>query len=310
MDGYKSFGSFAPLYVDATRYLIQGIDPRQGRSALAVLQELANHADPVGTCFCGIRRLAQMTRYSAPTVERALNLLSELGYVHEIQITDHYGRSKWHWIISPQVLWISPDYIDMALDLWGKSSICKGIFTKHTQPPLTSFNQQQPAVNQNNQQNHHHLTTSSKDEGFAPETDYQLEPEPQREAQASDQSTQPAFLNNDYQSTPPAQSAPSSAKRNQPKNKNSAAARSAINDPLTDGMSEAVARRLSNWGGTTLAQARGYVMQYGRDRVSEMMESIKGEKGVHNPIGIMCYRLDKGIKPEKVDFNQLLGISK
>jgi hypothetical protein len=303
MDGYKSFGSFAPLYVDATRYLIQGIDPRQGRSALAVLQELANHADPVGTSYCGIRRLAEMTRYSPPTVERALNLLSELDYVHQIQITDHYGRSKWHWIISPKVLWISPDYIDLAIDLWEKSSICKEIFTKHTQPPLTSFNQQQPAVNHNNQPNHHHPTTSSKDEGFTPEIDNpEIETEPQREAQTP-KFAQPPFVQNGYQpqSTHQARSAPTSAKRNQPIKKNSAAARIAINEALTDGLSEAVAVRLSRWGGTTLAQARGYVMQYGRDRVAEMMESIKGEKGVHNPLGVMCYRLDQGIKPEKAD---------
>jgi hypothetical protein len=66
LDNYTSFGSCAPLYIDAKRQL------SQDRVAFYVLNALADHADKYGICWLGTKRLAALTHDSESAVEKAL----------------------------------------------------------------------------------------------------------------------------------------------------------------------------------------------------------------------------------------------
>jgi hypothetical protein len=307
----KAFGSFAPLYIEPKRRLVSELEPKFKNSAVAVLDELAAHADEYGLCWPGIHRLATLCRYSPATIQQALDILGSYDYVH-VHL-DPLGVRPPAYQLSPWVLYIAEDQLDYALDLWNKSSYVKQILTLVEEPesltrPIT---RKEPESRTKNITTTTTKTDSSNAEKASQEIDIQREAQESGNNARKDQKRQSPYhsaqsAKNSALSTDNLPS--SSAKRNQPKSKDSAAARKSISDPLTDSLAEAVARRLSNWGNTPLVQARGYVATFGRDQVAEMMMAISGEKAVKNPIGLLVYRLENGIKPEKVERHELYGI--
>jgi hypothetical protein len=167
MDGYQSFGSFAPVYTSVAQRLMEDRD----RIGVHVLYAIAQHADPKGVAFPGLQRLSKLTGYAESSCSTAINRLVDLGY---LRLHRHVLRSRGTEVldyqVSPYALWIRPELVDEALTLWDQA-IVMHIDTEYVQPAFepdaVNQLQNQRQHNQLQNQHHHHQYSNGKNETAA-----------------------------------------------------------------------------------------------------------------------------------------------
>lgn len=303
---YTSFGNFAPLYTEPKRRLVQELDPSIKNAVIGVLDELAAHSDERGISWPGTRRLCDLCRYAPTTIENALSVLVDYGYL--LIRVDHITRSR-SFQLSPYVLYIAPDHIEGALFLWNEGSYVKRTLINVEEPESTpesepvpepvSVTSIKPTPDQRPAWMMAGPITPHPDEIPYPEgvdTARLDDDDGQREAQTPAQRGAPRYYPKpEYQNTTPAQRAkqeqrvaPQTQKPNVPR---------AISEPLTALSEEATAKLITSWrGGTTLPQARGIVRAYGATVVQKHMMAIDGQKGVRNPVGLLLFHLKNDVR--------------
>lgn len=118
--GYKSFGTFAPIYTDARRYLYRELSLRDARPAHMVLIALAEHAGPLGTMFeLSENRLMDVSALSRDKVKQGMAIMISLGWLKQHQTYMPTRRkSQVDWQLCPYVLYIAPHVISETFELW------------------------------------------------------------------------------------------------------------------------------------------------------------------------------------------------
>lgn len=305
MDDYKSFGSFAPVYIEARRALFDKFDTKLARPACAVFMELASHADSYGGGFCGVQRLAKLTHYSPTTVEHALELLSQLDYIRQQSSVDNFGREKAFWQLSPYAMWISPACIDVALKMWESGAICEDFFTKNSGQLSRNLDESYTTrsltretrdfqKNQNNQKNHHHQKTAPEKR----DSD-ELENSP---AENPDQHEVPKSGPDQHEVPKQQRKAQTELRPSVPPENVREIDFALCRQPLSDFSAETTANKLATWGcGSRLAQARHLVQQHGWKKVEIGMALVSRMPGVKNPQGLLRKQLNLGLLDKAVD---------
>lgn len=301
---YKAFGSFAPVYTEAKRYLMDH-ENTFGRTCVMVLDALAQHANPLGLLYAGYKRLMDVTAYSETTVRRALAFLFELDWVRKVEIeVPELGETVARWQISPAILWIANEQISRALELWKNAAvICNEII--HEQPD--SFNQipdqiPEPATypdpqptNQPNQPRKGSWLdgiASADFEGEEPLNDGKGE-EPEKQKDKAQSATS-------REATTSAKREPS-AKRESTSPPYSAAPPPPLSEckmPLPDQWDEKLAERIKANMATRMPQARQLIRQHGRDQVllgiRWLMEEQKKPYVIKSEFALLKWWLDRG----------------
>jgi hypothetical protein len=311
---YKSYGSYTPIYREARRALYDHLYADQAHQVDIVLDAIAEHCSPVGSCFPGIKRLMEISRYGEGTVRRAVEELSRLDYIREHEEISAARQTRLvTWQISPWVLWISKDNIDIAEQLWqaGKPvSLYRNEMCKEQPTPESStrIQHQEPAPLTNTR------TTTTTYSSNSQKTE---KPEPRtrgkataaRSAKKQDVSPESA-QSAEIQGESPTQQreAPKQHQKSVPP----PVPLSLCKDPL-DGYAENVAQRVATDLNTRLSQARQLVKQYDVQNVEAglrwmVAETAKGK--VERPFGLLKWWLMSNvIDPQDVPVDRVPSIN-
>ncbi len=303
---YRSHGNFAPLYTNAKRALYDNLYPDQARRAECVLNHLADHCNPFGTCYVKVYRLMDLTHYSEGTVKRALIALAELDYIRiHIEFSVARQENFITWQISPFVIWIVKDNIDMAEQLWNAAQNAVSLYRNEMfngQPE--SEPESKPAPEPDSRTNHRTTTTTknqrqpktAKTDSEAPTQPTpggpaalpaQSAKKPQGEARTPQR---PAPNQPQNQVPPPASPVPPSAP---PQRTIPDVPLETCKDPL-EGWAEKVAQRVADLN-TRLPQARQLVKQYDCQNVETGLKwlELEGKKGeIKKPFGLLKWWLE------------------
>jgi hypothetical protein len=262
-DHYSAFGSFHPVYIEVERYFFEYRDWHTQR----VLHALSIHADPVGCSWIGIRGLASFTGLSETNVKRAILRLGELGWLRAHIYSQPTRRIRSiDWQLSPAVIWIAPDHIQMALEVW-KAGILK-LNEIINQQPENLVNQHQNQLNQpkpdNHHQNHHHHQNPEPSNPEVPrEGRDQVDPEKDEPDQRDAQTPATAGRSDQRQQIRRSAPPPPDLER--------------CRQPLADADSERIAGNVQAQLGTRIVQARQLVLWFGALKVNKALEWLAHE---------------------------------
>lgn len=292
MNDYKAFGRFAPIYDSAVDQIFESVPAVEARQVEKVLRCYASYASPVGTCYPSIDKIRRDAHYSETTVKRALTVLSNLDMIR-VHVEWRRARRKHEltYQINPRVMWITPDNIKEALELWSQAknhpaeffSLHRNVmFNGHPTPePESEPDKTEPTPLSKDRTN----TTTTKQ----PSKDGEPgggESSEQREAQESEkqrEARKPNRAKPGNQNPPPVPPPPPAG---------------TLKDPLDDGAAESLAQQLAHLYGTRLVQARQLVIQHGVDRVCAGIAWIDIERArgsVKNPFGLLKWWLENHI---------------
>jgi hypothetical protein len=301
---YKAYGSFTGIYREARHALYDTLYADKARQAECVLNAMAEHCNPVGTCFVKVYRLMELTRYGEGTVRRSLLELSKLDYLREhSEYSVARQKELITWQISPRVVWISPGYIDMAEQLWTAAKVAASLYRNEMfngQPESESLNQNQQPEPETRTSNRTTTTTYAEtNKSVNPRGNPRTarnNPEPARSAETQDEVQ------------PQQREAPKQHQKSVPP----PVPLSLCRDPL-DGYAETVAKRAADVLSTRIAQARQLVKQYDCQNVEAGLRWIAAETAagkVEKPFGLLKWWLmSNAITPEDVPVEQQSTLS-
>lgn len=310
---YKSFGSFTPIYEDELAKLYELIPYRdQAQAAEKVFRKYAKHANPIGGCFPGLRRIANLCHYSETTTRRALTLLFQHDYIRaHVETSAIRKRHEETFQVSPYVLWIAPAFIDEALALWQRGLHASKItFSDRNeiinQQPAPESSSRTSTRNQpeNQLQNQHHQQNRAFENGWAENGSAEnhaedpIEPKGRVEnARNAEQQPEGPKTARSAQTQPVGpESAQTTKKGYVPPDLVPA---ELCIEPLGDGAEEAYAQELYHQGLTALIQARQLVATYHLEKLQAAFRMVdaKAERGeaVTNKIGLARFFIDLGI---------------
>lgn len=291
---YKAYSSFAPVYTDAVDYLYEQFGVIDGRKHETILRRVVEHADSFGCTFVGVGRLMAKSGYSEGTVKRSLNVLGDVDY---IRVHVEYIKARRKPIITiqvnPRVMWIQATSISEAESVWNSGLKYRNeILNGHPELELES----EPESRTRPQNQTQNQTPPPPREAKSTNTDVQSQrvapKKQQREAQESEDETEPAVMTSQRvaqsqrQNTPPGSAAPPPL-----------VAISRCRKALPDSDQEDYAHWLQATFGTRLQQARQVVLTYGIEAVKLVVRRYDIEKtstNFHSPFGMILYWLSRG----------------
>lgn len=259
-DNYKAFGSFRPIYIEVERWLFQQRDWPLDR----VFRTLVDHTDPRGCTYISPWGMSQFSGLALTTVAYKLRQLGDLGWLR-VHVTDNPARHQQQidWQVSPALIWISPDHIAAATDIWAKArpvdtpEIWKGGVWGGKESQKETFNQ-----TQNYTENHHHhqnqsLQTAAPENEGKDQAEQEYDPPNQREAPTASGAsrTEPAAQNGRSAAPPPPDL-------------------DSCRAPLADHEAEAMAVTVSAELSTRIVQARQLVLWFGILRVRNALTHL------------------------------------
>lgn len=305
--------TFAPLYVEVTRFLME----RRDRVALQVLQELANCANEIGVCFPGVRYLARITGYAEKTCLDALARLECLDLIHTWTHYDPETRRELpRYQLSPlHTLYIREELLGEAMAIWTRPfvSYVRHDFRNDHDPESDPESQPESRTNASNQYHNQNNTTTTNhtfpegevtgvyDDETQPDFDttdihYPYPPAAQRSNAGTAQSANSASRTGANAPNPsPVPPPPSPTGGAAPKK---IVDLSRFTDPFDDPKFESAAQSFHQvTGNTTMQWARYYVALYNPERVIAALMLLQNQPNwtetIENPTGYIVSHLRK-----------------
>lgn len=272
--------SFTATYTDVEQQLLR----QRQRTEYLVLRVLAQHANSVGVCWPGPRRIAEIAGYAESTVIAALITLESWGYIKARRNPRGYDYQ-----LSPEVVWIIDELMPEAQALWAaESTPVTEIFsdavmlveTEYTQPTEPESNQLQ-----------NQLKTNSKP---PPAEKPPKRKRAKKSAATSANGAKPEGQTDDSHSANGAASAAGTA----PSANGATPQRdlSRFRRALPGEDAERLARNIAAGVGTRLTQARAMVAEYDMIRCQAVLSYVQQERrinpgNVQRPAALMTWLL-------------------
>lgn len=299
---YTAFGSYAPLYTEPKRALME---LPKGRIIREVLEACAEHANPLGMYYAGIRRLMEVACYGFGSVKHALEVLGAMDYLRmHVTYNPLKMRDEVIYQLSPWVLYVSSDHIERAIQLWNQaSSYSNERFNAQPESESRIRTRTEPdSLNQNQNQNQNQNPPSKSE---TPKTTHpDLPPEEQPESQdGKDHEPTPETAQRGAQNSE--QSSPQTQQGRRPQ---APAKQSSVPPPrnvplekcyeaLPHADQELFAQTLAG-AGTSPQQARQLILSYGHERVATVWTNIQAQKAagktILKPVGMLVAALKRG----------------
>lgn len=253
---------------------------------------LMSHANDLGVCFPGYRRLVELTLHDVQRVGDEMQQLLRLDVVRQVEpaTQDRYGRwTPALYQINPKLLRLREKSMDEAMALWNSVLILEQKVPVQTLTSIVSIESEQNQ-NQNQQNQTESLNSSSSKPEIHPEKEvpnagqiaaWQFQREaPQREAQ-SDRASRPTQKTDVPAATPPAAVAPGKYRQVDP-----------VRKQLRFAHEEDLAQLVYQKTLMTRALARGLIVTYGYQSVAAALES-EFVRFAEKPAGALRHVLEK-----------------
>jgi hypothetical protein len=272
--------SFTATYTDVEQKLLR----ERQRTEYLVLRVLAQHANSVGVCWPGPRRIAEIAGYAESTVIAALVMLEAWGYLRARRNPRGYDYQ-----LSPDVVWIRDELETEARALWAaESTPITELFNADVMQVVTEYTQ--PAEPDENQLQNQLQTKSKPPPAEKPKTGKRGK----KSAATPANGAKPEEQTDDSHSANGAASAagtPPSANGATPQRDLSRFRRA-----LPGEDAERLARNIAAGVGTRITQARAMVAEYDMIRCTAVLNYVMQERrinpgNVQRPAALMTWLL-------------------
>lgn len=218
----------------------------------------------------------ELCHYSLGTVKRALSELGKLDWIREHrEYSVARQRELITYQISPRVIWITPDNIDMAEQLWNSASLYRNeMFNEQPTPESES----EPTTESRTRTSVRTTTTTSSKKPQKAQIS-RLKPAAQDAGKEQSQQAQTHQRN-----------APNSATEQIPP----PPAIGACRNPLPSDYAESLAMKIADDLGTRITQARQLIKQFDTARVEtalQWLEKERAARAVAKPFGLLKWWL-------------------
>jgi len=282
----SELGSWAGLYHWATEKLML----ERMAAEKDVLQVLANRANPLGFCWPGTGYIAKMIGRMDATVENALRRLELMDFIR-ISQTQNLIRNRIDidFQVSPFVLFIAPEKLPLAMELWEQNrniNITNEI--KESQPtPGTRIKEPTPVSNPRTTTTTKQLSVNGKSPDESPTPDAPNPENAKSKTGGKDTSGNAAK---------PTAAAPQSPIPPTPRSANPPPPLVCYDAALADESAEMVAARMN--AGTrymmAMAVARGLVVKYGAPKCEAALSHMALQTNVRTPAGYLRTKIERG----------------
>lgn len=310
-----AYDSFAPVYTRIKRQLLDAND----KTALIVLDVLAQHADVYGWAFPGLRRMADLCHYREETIKAQLEKLRDMGIIKIYETWNpRRHQLEYDYQISPSAMWIRDEYLDHAWSKWNDGSYILpapenvvnrqnvinveiNVVQPATEPDLLKPELQparEPASNPPPPPN----SEPGKRVYESPFAKRPEDAEKQPEGLEQPIGTEKQPIGTDSRKANDSRKA--ETEKESPPVPAPPPKLEEFHVPLDDVIAETLAHQIRDELGTRLVQARQIVAQYGYNQTAAGIEYVrkerKSERPVKSPVGLLRWWLsNQAIEPDE-----------